>query len=316
MSRKTPEHHEGFRLKKSSLLQLIILAVAILIIAPQFKQFAGSWRLLGQLDIGWVILAVIAMSVSILFATLVYLFLVPEKLPFKRTAAIQLATYFTNRLLPSGLGGIGFNALYLVKQAKLSRTESSVYATANNLIGFVAFMICMWSAALFSSTDLSPHIPIKIILITIGSVALLIAIVSVFIKSVQKKIIDFLGHLVAVVINIIRHPKRLVAAIFSSIGITISYAATLWLCSKSVGINLSILDLFIAFLVGNTALTISPTPGGLGAVEAAIVGVLVATNIEPAQALAAVVLFRLISYWAPIIPGYISFRWATKNDYV
>ena len=317
MINKAPEHHSHlFRMKKSSILQLVVLAVALAVIVPQFKQFSTSWHLLTMLDPLWVLVACAGMVGTIVFATTVYLILIPAPLPFKRTGVIQLATYFTNRLLPSGLGGIGFNALYLVKQAKLSRTDSAVYATANNLIGFVAFSICIWASTFVADSKISSDVPIKKILIGIALVALLIGLVSLFIKSVQKRAIDFAGHLLGVILTIIKHPKRLALAVIASMGITASYALVLWASTKSVGINLSIVDIFIAFVAGNAALTVSPTPGGIGAVEAAITGVVVSAGVTPSLALASVVLYRIVSYWLPIIPGYLAFRLATRRHYV
>lgn len=312
-----PEHHSHLlRLKKSSLLQLVVLVVAGAVIAPQLRQFSGSWHVLSTTSLPWTLVALIAMLGTVGFAALVYCILIPVKLPYSRTLLIQLATYFTNRLLPSGLGGIGFNALYLVKQAKLTRTESAVYATANNIIGFTAFLLCIAASTFTSSSKIATDIPLKRILLLIALVLTLAGLVALFIKPVQKKIIDFAGHLFGVIIAIIKHPKRLLLSVLASTGITICYALVLWASTKSVGINLSVVDIFIAFVAGNAALTVSPTPGGIGAVEAAITAVVVSAGISPSLALASVVLFRIISYWLPIIPGYVAFRYTTKHHYV
>ena len=317
MIHKAPEHHSHlFRMKKSSLVQLVVLTIALAVIVPQFKQFSTSWSLLTELDLLWVLVACLGMVGTIIFATTVYLILIPAPLPFRRTAVIQMSTYFTNRLLPSGLGGIGFNALYLVKQAKLSRTDSAVYATANNLIGFIAFSICIWASTFIADSKIESDVPIKKILLGVALVALVIGLISLLIKSVQKRIIDFSGHLFGVILTIIKHPKRLAFAIFSSMGITASYALVLWASTKSVGISLSIVDIFIAFVAGNAALTISPTPGGIGAVEAAITAVIVSAGVTPSLALASVVLYRIVSYWLPILPGYVAFRIATRRQFV
>lgn len=317
MINKAPEHHSQlFRLKRSSLIQLVILAVALIIIIPQFRQFSKSWHLLTQLQPSWALLALVGMLGSILFASLVYLILIPVRLPFNRTFLIQLATYFTNRLLPSGLGGIGFNALYLVKQAKLSRTESAVYATANNIIGFVAFTICIWLSTLFADSKIASDVPLKKILVAVLIVAVIVSLISLFVKKIQKKVMDFLGHLLGVLLTMIKHPKRMALAVVTSMGITASYALVLWASTKSVGVHLSIVDIFIAFVAGNAALTVSPTPGGIGPVEAAITAVIVSSGIDPSLALASVVAYRLISYWVPIIPGFLAFRYSTRHNYV
>jgi uncharacterized membrane protein YbhN (UPF0104 family) len=317
MIKKAPEHlSQLFRLKKSSIIQLVLLAVALAVIVPQLKQFSGSWHLLTTTNPSWVLIAGLGMIGTIGFATLVYIILIPESLPYPRTLLIQLATYFTNRLLPSGLGGIGFNALYLVKQAKLSRTDSAVYATANNIIGFTAFSVCIWISTLVADSKIATDVPLKRILFGIAVVAFIVGVIALFVKPIQKRIMDFAGHLLGVLLTIIKHPKRLIFAVLASTGITASYALVLWASTKSVGIHLSIVDIFIAFVAGNAALTISPTPGGIGAVEAAITGVIISAGVAPALALASVVLFRIISYWLPIIPGYIAFRYAIKHGYV
>jgi uncharacterized protein (TIRG00374 family) len=317
MIKKAPEHHSQlFRFKKSTVLQLIALTLAIIVLVPQIDEFRGSWQFITDADPTWLVVSALGMTLTVLFATLVYVALIPHRLPFWRTSLIQLATFFTNRLLPSGLGGIGFNALYLSKQTKINRTESAVYATANNLIGFIAFFICVGISLLITESNIETNLPIKNILLVLGAVLALGALISLTIKKVQKKLIDFLGHLFGVILAIIKHPKRLMLAILSSMGITIGFVAVLWATCRSVGVDLSLLDLFIAFIAGNTALTVSPTPGGIGAVEAAITAIIISAGIDPSLALASVVLFRLVSYWLPIVPGYIAFRIAVKKSYV
>lgn len=47
-----------------------------------------------------------------------------------------------------------------------------------------------------------------------------------------------------------------------------------------------------------------PTPGGLGAVEAATIAGLTAIGIAPTDAVAAA---RLLTYWLPVLPGIVVF---------
>jgi uncharacterized protein (TIRG00374 family) len=303
-------------MKTSSVVQLIALALAIIILVPQFKEFSASRERVADADLTWVLVGIACMIVTILFAALVYIILVPKRLPYWRTATVQLATYFTNRLLPSGLGGIGFNALYLVKQLGYSRTNAAVYATANNLIGFIAFSVCIGLSTIVTDSQIETELPIRSILAMASGIAIVIALISLTIKKVQKRLIDFVGHLLGVILEMIKHPKRLALATIASMGITASYAAVLWATTKSVGIDLSLVDIFIAFVAGNTALTVSPTPGGIGAVEAAITSVIISAGVEPSIALASVIIFRLVSYWLPIIPGFFAFRRCLKMRYV
>ena len=77
-------------------------------------------------------------------------------------------------------------------------------------------------------------------------------------------------------------------------------------------VPLADLALFAAFaalavvqMVGNTVGMAVPTPGGLGAVEAALTAGLSTIGVATAVAVPAVLLFRLVSFWAPILPGWI-----------
>lgn len=317
MIKNAPEHPSHlFRMKKSSLIQYSAAVVALIVLVPQFSVFTRSWRHLTNASLPWLLISLIALVGTIIFATLVYKVIVPAKLPFMRTALIQLATYFTNRLLPSGLGGIGFNALYLVKQAKLSRTDAAVYATANNIVGFFAFSLCIALSTIVSDSKIQTDVPIKLIGLIVVGLLVILGLLSLAFKKVQKKVIDFVAHLFGVALTLYRQPWRILLATMFSIGITASYAALLWATTKSVGLELSVVDIFIAFVVGNAALTISPTPGGIGAVEAAITGVLISANVSASLSLAAVLLFRVISYWLPVLPGYIAFRYALKKNLV
>ena len=53
-------------------------------------------------------------------------------------------------------------------------------------------------------------------------------------------------------------------------------------------------------MTANTIASVAPTPGGVGAIEAALVAVLTGLGVDPAAALSIVLVFRLITYWMPV----------------
>ena len=64
--------------------------------------------------------------------------------------------------------------------------------------------------------------------------------------------------------------------------------------------------LAIVFLAGNTVGSATPTPGGLGGVEAVMAAGLTAIGVPAHQAIPAVLLFRMATFWLPIPAGWIS----------
>jgi undecaprenyl-diphosphatase len=62
--------------------------------------------------------------------------------------------------------------------------------------------------------------------------------------------------------------------------------------------------------------SVSPTPGALGAVEAALVAGLTGVGVAAGPAVAGVLAFRLVTFWAPTIPGFFAFRAVRRRRWV
>ena len=105
----------------------------------------------------------------------------------------------------------------------------------------------------------------------------------------------------------LRMPRRAIALFGGSAGVTAAHTMALCCALHSVGATTSVLDTALIYLGAAAVGTISPTPGGLGAVEAALVTGLNKVATPASTAAAAVVLFRLISYWLPVLPGLVAF---------
>jgi undecaprenyl-diphosphatase len=62
------------------------------------------------------------------------------------------------------------------------------------------------------------------------------------------------------------------------------------------------------YLGGSALAAVSPTPGGLGALEAALVAGLTGVGASAAPSVAAVLVYRFVTYWVPVLPGLVLFR--------
>ena len=60
----------------------------------------------------------------------------------------------------------------------------------------------------------------------------------------------------------------------------------------------------------------APSPGGLGAIEAALIAGLTGVGMQAGPAVSAVLLYRLATYWLPVAPGWLSWRALQRRDYV
>ena len=91
-------------------------------------------------------------------------------------------------------------------------------------------------------------------------------------------------------------------------------SAVLFACVEAFDGNLSIAVVAVVYLAGATIGQAAPTPGGLGAVEAALAAGLTAAGLDAGVAVTAVLLYRLVTFWLPTIPGYWAFTYLTKKN--
>jgi uncharacterized membrane protein YbhN (UPF0104 family) len=70
-----------------------------------------------------------------------------------------------------------------------------------------------------------------------------------------------------------------------------------------VGDELGVTEFFRVFFIAHLLGTFAPTPGGVGVVEAGMTGALVAAGVDAPVALAAVLVYRFLTYVLPILFG-------------
>ncbi|MFZ0668629.1 MAG: YbhN family protein [Acidimicrobiales bacterium] len=81
---------------------------------------------------------------------------------------------------------------------------------------------------------------------------------------------------------------------------------------RAVGLHVPWNDLILAWAAGAGAASFNLTPGGLGVVEPALAAALVAARLPATKAMAAVLLYRFISFWLILALGWILY-WLVRR---
>jgi undecaprenyl-diphosphatase len=102
-------------------------------------------------------------------------------------------------------------------------------------------------------------------------------------------------------------PRRLAMLFGGSAFVILANLAALSLSLQALGASVALSTVAVVYLAGAAIGSAAPTPGGLGALEAALVAGLVAASVDQGAALAAVLVFRLVTFWLPILPGWGAF---------
>jgi undecaprenyl-diphosphatase len=113
-----------------------------------------------------------------------------------------------------------------------------------------------------------------------------------------------------------RSPARILALVGGSFGVTIAYTVALACAVAAFDGGVSFAQVGAVYLGSSLIAAAAPTPGGLGAMEAALVAGFTGIGMDPAIAVAAVLSYRLATYWLPILPGWLSFRLLDRRNYI
>jgi len=85
-------------------------------------------------------------------------------------------------------------------------------------------------------------------------------------------------------------------------------AGTLWVMLLALGLAVNPALVFASFMLSTLARTLGVVPGGLGVFEAVSVTTLKLIGVPVAAGLAATLLFRVFTFWLPMLPGLILAR--------
>ena len=93
-------------------------------------------------------------------------------------------------------------------------------------------------------------------------------------------------------------------------------ALALWFCISAFGGDASFITVTVVTMIGGTLASAAPTPGGVGAVEAALIGGLAAFGVPAGIAVPSVLLYRVLTCWLPVFVGWFLMRWLTEKQMI
>ncbi|HSX45769.1 MAG TPA: lysylphosphatidylglycerol synthase transmembrane domain-containing protein [Candidatus Saccharimonadia bacterium] len=292
--------------------QLLILGIALLalyVVLPQIGVFRTTTGHFKNLDWQFVAAAVGATGLTYVAAAGTYYLLAIKPIRYSSTLLVQVASNFINRLLPAGIGGLGANYVYLHRSGH-DRTQSVTVVTVNNTLGMVGHaglllvVLGLFSDRLnsFHATHLSRDLIGLLIVLALAAIGLF-----VFLKRPHERFKKLRQEVIRQLEHYRQRPGRLAGALLTSMSLTIFNVLSLWYCVHALHGSLSFVSVLLIFTLGIGVGTIVPSPGGLGGVEAGLVAGFVAYGLSDPQALATALLYRLISYWLPLVLGAVAF---------
>ncbi|MFG2817889.1 flippase-like domain-containing protein [Kitasatospora sp. NPDC048365] len=298
------------RLKPKTLIMVVALTfaayLAVTTIRPdQFKVSEMNWA--------WASLALLASATSYVAASMSLTGFVPERLPFGRTVAAQLAGSFVKLVAPAAVGGIALNTRYLQK-AGIRPVQAVASVGASQLAGLAGHLLLLFSFGLITGTqtngDLGASRAVIIGVLSAAVLALVIAAVSPLRRFVVNRLRVLFFGVVPRMLDLMQTPSKLVTGFGGILLLTLSFTACLDASVQAFGggAHVTFAAVAVVFLTANAAGSAIPTPGGIGPVEIALIAALTVAGVPATAATPAVFLYRLLTFWLPVAPGWIAYN--------
>ena len=303
------------RIKPRTLITVIAAAFAAYFLLSQLSSVPIG-HAIAHADWKWAVVAAAGSAASYVAAACSLSGFVPERLSLVRTVMAQVAGSFVKLVAPAAVGGVALNTRYLQK-AGVRPGLAVASVGASQLVGLGSHIVLLMAFGFITGTEktpsLSPSRTVMAGLLTAGVLVLVVTAVPALRKFVSSRVRALFAGVVPRMLDVLQRPAKLITGIGGTLMVTVTFVICLDGCVRAFGGHLSYAAVAVVFLAGNALGSAAPTPGGVGAVELALTGGLIAAGLPKEVATPAVLFFRLLTFWLPVLPGWLSFTHLTRK---
>jgi uncharacterized protein (TIRG00374 family) len=307
------------RVRPRTLLVIALAAGAFYFLLPQLAQVGNSWRAFQSAQWGWLPLVILMSALTYVAGNFAIMGTVPQRLPFGPTLLTQSASSFVNRVTPANVGGMALNVRYLQKCGVDPATAVAAVGL-NSLAGFVVHVVLLvlflvWSGKAVGNAFKLPSSSTLLVVIAVVAAVLGAVLATRWgRRQVLHRIAGAVRSAGANLRVVAQRPAKLALLFGGSTAVTLAYIGALVVSVQAFGGGLSIVAVAAVYMGASAVAAAAPSPGGLGPLEAALVAALTGFGMASGPAVSAVLTYRLITYWLPVLPGWLSWnllrRWA------
>ena len=317
---------------------ILLALVAIYVLLPQVVGLEDALDRIGEATWYWLVLAVLFNAGA--FAAYVALFRGvlggTSESPFRRRLGVSASYQITmaglaaTRLFSAGgAGGIALT-YWALRKAGMERRRAAcrqvaflallygVYLSSLVVFGILLRVGILPGPAPVGGT-IVPAAVAGALLILLLLIALIPGDFSRRIESLGRRprLTRLAGRLasgpatvatgVRTAIAYVRHPRRGALAVLGAVGFWAANIAVLWAGFEAFGGSVPLAVLVQGFFVGMAANLIPSPAGGVGSVDAGMIGAFLLFGEPSAVVFPAVLAYRIVAFWLPIPPGVVAY---------
>jgi uncharacterized membrane protein YbhN (UPF0104 family) len=290
VSRRVPLH---------AALTLAVMVCAVHLAQRHWPVIVTGVDRLAVADRGWLLVAAVATVATWVCSALAQQGAVTRPLPARQLVAVQFAASAANHVLPAGLGAGAVNLRFLTRcglPVVRSATALGVKATAGAVSrGFLIAVLALACPGLLRPPHISATVSVIAFAVVVTGVVLL-----------RGPLRRALRAVLADVRAVHEVPARAAALWGGSLAFAALHATVVVAVAQALELPLPPAQVALAYLAASSAAVLLPTPGGIGSLDAALAMALRLAGAPGSAAASAVLGYRLLTVWLPLVPGLLA----------
>ncbi|MDG9675870.1 lysylphosphatidylglycerol synthase domain-containing protein [Micromonospora sp. DH14] len=304
------------RISRRAVLEVLVLGLVVHLLLPQLGEIRTAVRLIVHANPVAVAATLLGSALTYLLSGLVLRLAAAGRVPLGEATLVQVAASFANRLAPGSIGGAALSLRYL-HQRGLAAVEAGTAVAVSRTAGVFSVLLLLPVLLPFArqparilTRDATRALPLLL-----GALAVLLVLAAALAVPRARRRGRAAAGQVVTALRDLRHQHGLRRLVVASTALTLTYGLSLYLALLATGsVPLTHLPpVILVCLVGEGVASAAPTPGGLGATEAALVSGLLLYGLPLDVAVAGTLIYRLATFWLPVPPGYLAFRVLTRR---
>ncbi len=307
------------RVRPRTLVTIVAITLAFYLVLPQLADIRSTADAFVRADWRWAPWIVAGSVLTYVFAAVAFIGAVPSPVPYLPALRAQVASSFVALVAPASSGSVALGIRFL-QRSGVDSAPAAAAVGLNTLAGLVVHLALMLVFLLWNGRSGlgSFSFPDASLVLGVLAAVLLVAGLALLNRRLRRRVLTPLMRAVRSALTSVgetlANPVRVVELFAGSLGITLAYLLAMAAAVEAFGGGPRFTQVAVGYLVAAAVASIAPTPGGLGAFEAAMITALTGFGMPSGAAVSATLAFRLATYWLPVLPGWASFLWMQRHE--
>ncbi len=316
-----------------TLVVVVLLVAAIYVLGPKVFDTQDALAKLGEANAIWITAAVVFNVLAFFSYVALFRGVVGEQLvhlEWRESYQITMAGLAATRLFSAGGAGGIVLTYWALRKAGMPRRQTACRMLAFLVLLYAVYLLALVVDGILLRTGvLNGPNPAGLTIVpaaVAGGVIAIMLLIALIPGDIERRLAKFsqgyrfgrhaqrlasvpatLATGIRTAIGFVRDPSRGGLAVLGAVGFWASNIAILWAAFHAYGAKVPLGVVVQGFFIGMVANLVPFVPGGVGAVDAGMIGAFVLFDVPGAEVFAAVLTYRLIAFWLPIPPGIVAF---------